>query len=96
MDNYKSYDYVIDILKMDFEEGFAMYKKGLDRIRKEQEENVKDKYWDLWKIESQQGTFKGSFDEYFTTKYLNKINEKDIVKDREQTEKELIEKFKDL
>lgn len=94
MEKYKSYEYVKEILNMPFEDGWKAYKKGIERIRQDNEDKLKEKYWDLWKIESQNGNFKGTFEEYYKSKTAK--NENTYSENVQEEEKRIFEKCKNL
>lgn len=91
MFHYKSFDYVKYILSLDFKEGYDLFKLCGKRI----EEKEKDKLWDLYLIEIQNG-YNGSFDNYYKEK-IGKSEEKNMsYEDKENIEKDLISKYDNL
>jgi hypothetical protein len=64
---YKDFKYIDYVLDLEFKEGYTLYKQCIDRINEKIEKDIRDKYYQMFLIEIQNG-YTGSFDDYYKTK----------------------------
>lgn len=88
IDRYKSYDFVEKIMHMEFYYGYELFLKCMKRTRIEQEEKVKDKVWDLYLIEIQNGC-EEDFEKYYNSK-IKKSEQDNLTKAEKEKEEERI------
>lgn len=77
---------------MHFEDGWKAYKKGIERINNDREEKIKEKYWDLFLLEIKNGTYKGTFEDYYNSKNPQKNTSLNVLEE----EKRIKEKIRSL
>lgn len=92
MHYYNDFGYVNYILNLEFEEGYKLFKKCIDRINEKAEEESKKKYWDLWLVQIQ-GGYEKSFQDFY--KEQTKKAEIDSMdkKTRESEEQRILNKY---
>lgn len=95
MNYYKDYSYVESILKMKFSKGYKLYYQCVKRVEIENEEKLKEKYWDLFIIEVQNG-YTGTFEEYFKSKTKKTENIQMTNYDKDQEEKRIMKRVENM
>jgi hypothetical protein len=73
MNHYRDYSYVNDILNNDFEDGYKLYIKCIERINESLEKEAKDKAWGLYLIKLENG-YEGNFEDFCKTVIKNDSN----------------------
>lgn len=61
---YKDFNYVNYIFSLPYKQGRDLYLKCLGRLKKQKEEKLEAKQWDLYLFDIEQGNFEGSFQDY--------------------------------
>ena len=64
---YKDFSYINYIMGLDFKEGYALYIKCVKRIEDEMEKDDRDKHFQMFLLEVENG-HKGNFKEYYESK----------------------------
>lgn len=63
MELYNDFNYVNYILELPFDRGFVLYKAAIDKIKFDLDEKTKDRLFQIWLLECQNGN-KISFDKF--------------------------------
>lgn len=64
MGYYKDFSYLQYILNLPFDDGFNLYAKCLLNIKKDAEEKIEDRYFQMWLRDQENGSTKHTFKEY--------------------------------
>lgn len=92
MGYYKDMNYVNYIMNLSFKDGFKLYLKCVEMIEARNDEKVKDRIYNLWLVEIQNG-YGGTFEEYYKSlqhKNIDRNLNKDI---RDSEEKRIIDEI---
>lgn len=90
MERYKDFSYVQYILNLEFKQGFILYMECLEANKNINIEKSKDRVFQLWLIEIQNG-YEGTFDEYYKAKERASF---DKPKNADEEEKRILDKIK--
>lgn len=83
---YKDFNYVNYIFSLPYKQGRNLYLKCLGRLKKQKEEKLEAKQWDLYLFDIEQGNFEGSFNDY--KENLNIKNENKVMTDDQKEQEE--------
>jgi len=83
---YKDFNYVNHIFSLPYKQGRNLYLKCLGRLKKQQEEKLEAKQWDLYLFDIEQRNFEGSFNDY--REKLNSKNEDLKMSDYQKEQEE--------
>jgi hypothetical protein len=91
MNYYKDFNYIGYILSLDFESGFKLYRKGLERIK----DYSYNKLWDLYLVDRLMG-YKNNFNEYKKENELQNKTKSMNYEDKINKENEIFHKINKL
>lgn len=92
MNEYRDFNYVSYILESDFDKGYSLFLKLKDRY----DDKIKDRYWELFLVDRGNGSYKGSFGEYY--KENNRQSKQNLMTHDEKVEEEkrIIQKVENI
>jgi hypothetical protein len=95
MNHYKDFSYIKYILSLDSEKGFKMYFDCIRDINNNVIKEDKNKCWDIYLIQIQNG-YKGSFDDFYN-QGVNKSKNKNMKhEERKEDNKRILKEVEEM
>lgn len=91
---YKDFNYIKYMLNLEFKSGFKLYLKCIKLLNEEKEKEIKDKIFQIWLIDIQNG-YKGNFEKYYQDK-IRKVEESNLTRKEKISEEQRINKKVEL